>query len=263
MRAKTMPIIGQGYIEWLQPPEKPALLSGDLHLWRVDLDQMRETAGLTQSLSPDERARATQLLSDEKRRLFLAGRAALRSILARYLQLLPQAIRFEYLENGKPILAVSKRLLDVRFNLSHSGRWMILGICKDNDVGIDIEEVRPVQKMWALIKLFTDEERKYLADLPENEQDASFITAWTVKEAVSKARGAGLSESLATLVINKDAIGKQTKDGLTFSRTDLHWFIQFELVSGYLGCAAMQTEQQPQISCFEFQPLENSGKSPQ
>lgn len=247
-----MPKIDQVCIEWLRPAETPLLEHGGLHLWRVDLKKLGQTADLEQILSLDEKARYHRLLSHEKRTFYLAGRAALRTILAKYLHLLPKAIRFEYNENGKPFLVNPKCVLDVRFNLSHSSRWMVLGVSKGADLGVDIEEIRPVQKTWALEQLFTGEERDGLAGMPEDEKNRAFIAAWTEKEAAAKANGVGLSGSLTNQKSRKIAIKEPTKNGYTLSRKDPLWFIHFEPAPGYLGCAAFHSESKPCVEFYEF-----------
>lgn len=249
-----MPFTDQRRIEWLMQSENPALKPGDLHLWRVNLELLGGTAGLEQILSPDESARSERLLSPEKRAAFIAGRAALRLILAKYLRLDPGAIRFKYSGNGKPSLTDSSHSSDIQFNLSHSGRWMVLGVCRDSELGLDIEEVRPVQTTWALDQLFADEERKFLAALPQGEKHTEFIAVWTGKEAAAKVNGGGLSGNAAGLVEKVLESRKQTQDGFTFFRRGDCWFIQFEPAPRYTGCAAVQTDLQPRVTCFEFLP---------
>jgi 4'-phosphopantetheinyl transferase len=242
----------QGRIKWLQPPVRPLLEQEDLHLWRVDLNLIGQTADLKQILSIDERARYHRLLSPEKRASFLAGRASLRVILAKYLHHLPQAIRFEYNGTGKPFLANSKCASNIRFNLSHSGQWMVMGVSKEADLGVDIEEVRPVKKTWALEKLFTIEERESIAELPEEEKDAAFIAAWTEKEAAAKVNGAGLSGNRAVLMEYRDVIKKQADHGFTFFRKDSCWFVRFEPAPEYLGCAVLKSDKFPRVKFYEF-----------
>lgn len=240
----AMPMIHQGFVEWLRPPEKPLLEHSGLHLWRVDLELLGQTDEFGQILSHDEKARYLRLLLPKKKESLIAGRAALRLIMAKYLNLLPKAIRFRYSKMGKPYLVNPGRALDIRFNLSHSGRWMVLGVCEHADLGVDIEEVRPIQKAWALEKLFTSDERENLAGLPEIEKDAAFIAAWTEKEAAAKASGAGLSGNPA----NKD----NRINANTLSRTDPYWFIHFEPAPGYLGCAALRSTEKPCVNFYEF-----------
>ena len=247
-----MPKTDQERVKWLQPPEKPMLEHSDLHLWRIDLELLGQSTDLMQILSLDEKARYHRLLSSKKRASFLAGRASLRMILAKYLHLLPQAIRFGYNETGKPFLANPKCVLDIRFNLSHSGPWMVMGVSKEADLGVDIEEVRPVQKTWALEKIFTIEERESFAELPENEKDAAFIAAWTEKEAAAKVNGAGLSGNRAVLTEYRDVIKKQADYGFTFFRKDSCWFIHFQTTPEYLGCAAIKCDKNPLVKFYEF-----------
>jgi 4'-phosphopantetheinyl transferase len=247
--------INQRHLEWLLPPEKPLLERGDLHLWRVDLKLVGQTTDLVHILSLNEKTRYHRLLSPERRASYLAGRASLRLILAKYLQLLPEAIRFGYNETGKPYLVNPKCVLDVRFNLSHSGQWMVLGVCMDADLGVDIEEVRPVQKNWALEKLFTVEECEKFAGMPKNEKDAAFVAAWTEKEAAAKAKGVGLGGDPAIQTNRAISIRKQPEDGFTVSRQYSSWFIQFEPAPGYLGCAALQSGENPRVKFYEFSAI--------
>ncbi len=224
----------------------------DLHLWRVDLDLIGQTADLEQILSIDERARYHRLLSPEKRASFLAGRASLRVILAKYLHHLPQAIRFEYNETGKPFLANSKCVLNIRFNLSHSGQWMVMGVSKEADLGVDIEEVRPVKKTWALEKLFTIEERESLAELPEEEKDAAFIAAWTELEAATKADGVGLSGNQARQGNRVNSMEDYSKGSHAFSRINPIQITHFQLAPEFLGCAAIKCDENPHVKFYEF-----------
>jgi 4'-phosphopantetheinyl transferase len=262
MQVMTMPLTDHRCIEWLRPLETPALRRGDLHLWRVDLELMGQTPPLEQILSPDERIRSDCLLSSEKRASFTAGRAALRLILAKYLKVNPGEIRFKYSGKGKPSLTGSNHTSDFRFNVSHSGRWMILGVCKNAELGVDIEGVRPVQKTWALEKLFTEDDREHFAGLPENEKEAMFIAAWTEMESAAKVNGDGVSGVRSARPKDADAIREFAQDGFTFLRKDPCWFLRFEPVPGYLGCAAVQTDQRPRVKCFVFQPRDHTGNTP-
>lgn len=257
-----MPRIDQGRIEWLQPLEKPMLEHGDLHLWRIDLELMGQSESLGQLLSLDERDRYHRLLTSAKRAAFLAGRSALRLILAKYLHLLPKAIRFGYNATGKPYLVNPKCVLDIRFNLSHSGKWMVMGVGKGADLGVDIEEVRPVQKTWALEKLFSCEEREFLAGLPEDEKDVAFIAAWTEKEAAAKVNGSGLSGKLANQGSRENIFENHPNNCYVMSRKNTYWFIHFEPAPGYLGCAALQSDENPRVQFYEFSECKKPGIFP-
>ena len=80
-------------------------------------------------------------------------------------------------EHGKPV-ADGKF-----FNVSHTKGAVVLALA-DNDVGVDIERVRPTDKKFYAYVSRPDE----LAIITD---DLSFFTVWTAKESLVKAAGTG------------------------------------------------------------------------
>ena len=245
-----------GVFDWQMPPDHLQLAGGELHLWRIDLEYFGKVSGPAGLLSSDEKARYSRLVSAEKRISFAAGRAALRLILAKYLNLLPRAIKFGYSDMGKPHLVNPLFGHHIRFNLSHSGRWMLLGICKDIEIGIDIEEVRPANLAWALDNLFSQEERGDLEKLAENERERAYIAAWTKKEAAAKADGTGLVGNSTKGGYFASTYEIQDPDHFTVKRDDGFWFLQMEPVPGYLAAIALSSAEMPPVKFYDF-PHEN------
>jgi len=239
-------------IRWQKPPDHPTISDGEIHLWRVNLEMMRQLPGCASLLSLSEKERYRRLVSPRKRDDFCAARAALRMILAGYLNLLPRALRFGYSATGKPYLVNPSFGQDLRFNLSHSGNWMLLGVCLGAELGVDIEEVRMVNQSWALSHLFSEEERELINSLESAERANGFMCLWTKKEATAKAVGTGLaryaSQPRATSVSGIKA-GKQA-----FTHENGFWVLSFEPASGYLAAAAVCAEEIPRISFFDFNP---------
>lgn len=85
-----------------------------------------------------------------------------------------------YNEHGKPFLKHGKF-----FSLSHSGNYAFLSV-HDEVIGIDAERIRK-RKEGISARMFTLEEQTYV-----QEDDVSFFSVWTRKEAVVKALGTGL-----------------------------------------------------------------------
>ncbi len=77
----------------------------------------------------------------------------------------------------------------VFFSLSHSGGYALLAV-SDGDVGADLERVRPAPERVSA-RVFTPEEQRWLE--AGCDHDARFFTLWTLKEALLKACGRGLT----------------------------------------------------------------------
>src|ERR1700730_14616523 len=95
----------------------PAPISIDLWTWPLEATQ-EETLPLLDLSSDDQRQRASRLIFVDDKRRFIAGRARLRQILARYVALPPDALVFCYGAQGKPSLLLKRSA--PFFNLSHS-----------------------------------------------------------------------------------------------------------------------------------------------
>jgi 4'-phosphopantetheinyl transferase len=183
---------------WAPPPPDPALAADEIHVWRLALDLPAEwLSRLRESLAPDERARAARFLFEVHRGRFLAARAFLRAVLARYLGCESVAVDFAYGPHGKPSLAGAAGALGLRFNLSHSADRALLAITRGPDLGIDLEQVRALTDFEQLARrFFAPREVAALAEVPLSERERAFFTCWTRKEAYLKACGDGLARPL-------------------------------------------------------------------
>ena len=145
-------------------------------------------------LSDDERARQRSFVSPELRRRFGAARAGLRTLLGRHLDLDPRRLAFSTNEFGKPRLAGDGQ---VHFNLSHCEERAVLAISDTAEVGIDLECERPIEHVDLAKRYFHPNEVAAITASPdEAEQRRAFFLVWTLKEAVVKALGTGLSTPL-------------------------------------------------------------------
>lgn len=93
---------------------------------------------------------------------------------------------------GKPNLPDA-----VYFNLSHTEKSYLIGLCSTRDLGVDLEYQIPGKDIHALIEYaFSPDEQRFL----RNEGDEkTFLKMWTLKEAYLKATGIGLIDVLNTL----------------------------------------------------------------
>jgi len=162
--------------------------SGEAAIWLADLDAAEAGDHALAVLSEDERARAARFVFDVHRRRFIACRAWLRQQLGERLTRAPHDLRFEYGPVGKPSLSGGA----LRFNVSHSDRYALLAVA-DAEIGVDIEQERPLSDMDALAeRVFSAAERQALAQVPAGRKAEAFFAGWTRKEAYIKARGEGI-----------------------------------------------------------------------
>lgn len=175
--------------EWTTESTKPYLTAHAIHVWRIKLPIREEIKSiLEKNLSFDEQYRASKFYFKADNERFIVARGALRDIITRYLNLPAQDITFEYTKFGKPYLLHSH----LRFNLSHSGQYILYAFTLDTEIGIDIEECKNNIDFISVAKEFLSEaEYNQFLTLAPQERRLAFYRAWTHKEAILKAMGKG------------------------------------------------------------------------
>ena len=165
----------------------PSPLSLDIRLWWVDLDLYANCVPLEGLDAVDyEQAMRKSFRHDSRRSL--ASRHVLRQLIAKALGRLPEDLRILPDKFGKPQL--SDRA--VQFNLSHSGRYALVGVSHTLAIGVDIEILRPAPEVETIIaEHFTDNERATISSASGGQRDMEFFACWTRKEALAKALGTG------------------------------------------------------------------------
>jgi 4'-phosphopantetheinyl transferase len=191
---------------WQQPPVTLEFTESTVHLWFASLEQPDDiVTQLAAYLSPDEQARAARFRFERDRRSFTIARGVLRSLLGRYMNLLPEEVRFAYGAQGKPDLDPQVHGAGLRFNLSHSGVVCLVAIAQNALVGVDVEQRNPQVKHADLVnRFFAAAEQHHYHALPEEQKIAAFYALWTSKEAYLKATGSGLSGSLQRVSVALD-----------------------------------------------------------
>lgn len=172
-----------------------------VHLWQVDLDlTRRQISQLQESLSIEETIRAGRFQFERDRRRYEAVHGVLRIIMSRYLGCAPAQVHYQVTSKGKPFLANSSELY---FNLSHSHERALVAITNSHPIGVDIEQIRPLDDLNALARqCFSAYEYQQFAALPAPDNLQGFFNAWTRKEAFIKAIGDGLSYPLANFDVS-------------------------------------------------------------
>lgn len=185
----------QGDASWGLPPPRPALPGDEVHVWGARLDAPPAVVRrLLLTLAPDERGRAGRFHFKRDGDRFVVARGLLRAVLGGYLNVGPEALRFEYGARGKPSLAAEHDADGLRFNLSHSGGVALFAVARGREVGVDVERVSPRVECENIAgRFFSPREVAGLLALPPPRREAAFFDCWTRKEAYIKARGEGLS----------------------------------------------------------------------
>ncbi|AZZ48222.1 hypothetical protein C5C31_05335 [Rathayibacter rathayi] len=92
--------------------------------------------------------------------------------------------------NGRPVLRGQP---DVGVSISHSRGWVMAGIARDADIGVDVEVISAVFDQPALERMACSlTETKHLQGRSGLARRAAMADLWTEKEAILKAAGVGL-----------------------------------------------------------------------
>ena len=185
------------------------MAAGQVHVWLVRADDAALCMACCENLlATAERDRAARFKFEKDRRLYTVAHAALRSILAGYLNVAPGDLEFEIGQRGKPRLAPTFSKDSLEFNLSHSSEVALIAVTREREIGVDIEHVK---KEFAFAEVaeryFTTREVSAIRALPQDLQRRAFYQCWTSKEAFLKAKGVGLSGELDEVEILLDVEG--------------------------------------------------------
>src|SRR5215469_7030655 len=182
---------------WQTPEAFPALAADAVHVWRIALAMSdAELNRRARVLTFEELARAARFHFERDRRRWIATRATVRDLLARYTGVPADSLRFHLGPHGKPSLEAPNGT-GLEFNVSHSGELALCAVSRGLAVGVDVEAIRPEFASLSLARrFFAPAEGAALAALPQHEQTEAFFACWSRKEAYIKARGTGIALGL-------------------------------------------------------------------
>jgi 4'-phosphopantetheinyl transferase len=170
-------------------------------LWRLPLAPGSEVpAQLWPVLPVAEQAHAGRLRVQADRVAYVAAHALLRLRLQAVVGVAAADLRFGHGAWGKPALAGP----GPAFNLSHCRSMVCVAFSTHGEVGVDVEPLDRAMEMDVQAvaqSVFTAAELGQLAACTPSVPQA-FMRLWTLKEAVVKATGLGLSQDLKSFSVS-------------------------------------------------------------
>ena len=240
-------------IEWPSMPSNLSISTGMVHVWAWDYAcSVEDLNRYIPLLSSDERFRMQRFRFEKDRVRYGVSHAILRILLGRYLGVQPSSIFFDQNEFGKPSLAKDLMASKLTFNLSHTNGIGVLAVAVGLTIGVDIEEVRPVE-YGTVERYFSTQEQSSLAALTGADWLEGFYNCWTRKEAILKAEGLGLNVRLDAFDVSLSpnvkaaVLGVRSNAGFT---SDWH-LVELRPTLGFVG--ALATNAAPvSVTCYGF-----------
>ncbi len=165
------------------------------------------------ALYPDRREKVERYKNRQAADISMTAGLMLQDVAKKELDILPEHLRIERGEYGKPYIKGQETFY---FNISHSSEYVVLAY-GDQPVGIDIEKIRDknIDKNLDVAKrCFTEKEYEYVisgycnggGNLESETEQERFFQIWTMKESYLKLTGAGISVPLNSFEVDPYAM---------------------------------------------------------
>jgi 4'-phosphopantetheinyl transferase len=187
-----------------------------MHLWTGYTDEQSQS-DLEVILSIDEQKRAQRFHHISDSREYVFAHALLRLALSHHLSVSASEWQFDRDRNGKPVIASPELSPSVQFSLSHTGGLVACLITLSAEAGVDVEKVEYTDDLPLVARNLSPAEQSVMSTLSSKAWTEQFFGYWTLKEAIGKARGFGLSLLLNGISFELNADGWASAD---FSRDD-------------------------------------------
>jgi 4'-phosphopantetheinyl transferase len=163
------------------------------HFYAIHTPSLSEKtfSQLTKALISADQERLDRIRQSGDKNRFVISRGALRLLSKAYSNSDTNTEVLDYSEKGKPYWPDAPHL---QFNISHSGDWVVLGFARNREIGVDVQEMRPMSDLNAMSHTaFHPDEQAYFNNLDLNDDRLNtFYQIWSLREAGLKSVGAGL-----------------------------------------------------------------------
>ncbi|WP_172819618.1 4'-phosphopantetheinyl transferase family protein [Gloeomargarita lithophora] len=169
--------------------------SQKISLYRVKMDDLSVEfkEKIATVLSQTDWVTINHLSHPKTRQKLILSRGLLRLLLSHYLRIKPKVIKLAINPWGKLYLPNHA----LQFNLTHSGCYLVFALSEGYSVGVDVEQIRPLQCPHRLTQRYgTPTEQTHWQTLAPPAQQRYFFELWVAKEAYAKALGTGLTGTL-------------------------------------------------------------------
>jgi 4'-phosphopantetheinyl transferase len=176
------------------------LKKGEIHIWKYRYDEQDHILEKTfPTLSEEEQDRFQQYFFQDDAIRFICIHRFVRQVLAMYLNMAASAIVFSYTEKGKPYLDKQ----ELFFNYSYRKDVGLLAVSGHQEIGADVEKKREIRDVDVFADFcFSENEKRIISDAGDDNHHSLFAL-WTMKEALIKALGKGLSTELPKIDLSK------------------------------------------------------------
>ncbi|HEX4487947.1 MAG TPA: 4'-phosphopantetheinyl transferase superfamily protein [Terriglobales bacterium] len=237
-------------LNWPRSVVPDSIPADEVHIWAWTFETINvDPSPHIGLLDSQELERMNAFYFARDRARFAMNHANVRRILGVYLHQAPEQIRFAADRFGKPEL-VDRELL--AFNLSHSRSVAVLALAQEGPVGVDVENVRPIEPEVAT-RHFSPAECAALKPLQGDEWLNGFYRCWTRKEAILKAEGIGLHRALDSFDVE---LRPEEPAALLASRESLRYAWKLHHLDPAAGTVGALATANPnaRLSCFSFLP---------
>lgn len=164
----------------------------------IDFEENKEF--LLSLVDERKREKALRFKRSEDRVRTLVGDILVRVVLCRDFNYKNEDIEYGYNEFNKPFLKGNPK---IHFNISHSKDYVAAAF-DDEEIGIDVEEIKEMEYEDIVKRFFTDYEYKWIMEQEEGIRLQCFYKLWTLKESYVKFKGKGMNISFDSFKFHID-----------------------------------------------------------